>query len=106
MTAAYRGTLGALPDLPPEATAAVRDGLPGAAEVAGGLGGSVGAGVLQVAQDAFVSGLGTTMVVAAAVMLAGALAAVLFMPRRPGAEAVAAAPRLAREGSARAGTPA
>jgi DHA2 family multidrug resistance protein-like MFS transporter len=82
MTAAYRGALGTPGGPGPDVPAAVREGLPGAAEAAGAVGGQGGAGLLQLAQDAFVDGLGTTMLVGAAVMLAGALCALAFMPRR------------------------
>jgi DHA2 family multidrug resistance protein-like MFS transporter len=92
MASAYQDALGALPGLPAAAQASAREGLPGAAEVAAGVGGAAGAALLDLARAAFVDGLGVTVLVAAGVMLAGALAAFALMPGRTRAPAPGVAP--------------
>ena len=92
MASAYQDALGALPGLPAAAQATAREGLPGAADVAAGVGGAAGAALLDLARAAFVDGLGVTVLVAAGVMLAGALAAFALMPGRTRAPAPGAAP--------------
>jgi DHA2 family multidrug resistance protein-like MFS transporter len=82
MAAVYRGELGALPGLPGEAAAAAREGVVGAAEAAGVLGGGAGEALLAVARAAFVDGFTVTALVGAAVMAAVAIAAVAWMPGR------------------------
>ena len=99
MAALYRDAIGALPGLPGGAAAVARDGLTGAAQVADDLGGPGGAELLATASAAFVDGLGTTVLVGAAVMAVVALAAFVAMPGRTrhGAVGTPAAPRLSAE---------
>jgi DHA2 family multidrug resistance protein-like MFS transporter len=99
MTSAYQAGLGALPGLPAGAEAAVREGLPGAAEVAGGLGSGAGAALLEVARAAFVDGFGVTVGIAAGVMLVGAIAALALMPGRTGSPRDVVAARGAQIGA-------
>ncbi|MBJ7471005.1 MAG: MFS transporter, partial [Solirubrobacteraceae bacterium] len=75
---AYRADL----DVSGAASEAAREGLPAAAEAAVRVGGEAGAQLLLAAQNAFVSGLGVTLGIGAAVMTAGALMAILVLPRR------------------------
>lgn len=77
MTARYRAELDGVASIPDGAG----ESLPAAAEVAAGLGGTAGAAVLQAAEQAFLDGLGVTLVVAAVVTTAIAAAAFLLMPR-------------------------
>ncbi len=77
MTARYRAELDSLAGLPTEA----RESLPAAAEIATRAGGEAGAIILGAAQQAFLDGLSVTLVVAAAVTAAIAVAALAFMPR-------------------------
>jgi DHA2 family multidrug resistance protein-like MFS transporter len=105
MASAYQDALGALPGLPASAQATAREGLPGAAEVAGSLDGTAGAALLDLAQAAFVDGLGVTVLVAAAVMLAGALAAFALMPGRTRAPGPEGAPAGAAARTAAAAPP-
>jgi DHA2 family multidrug resistance protein-like MFS transporter len=86
MTARYRTELDGLAGLPAEA----RESLPAAAEIAARTGGDAGAALLGAAQQAFLDGLGVTLVVAAAVTAAVAAAALAFMPRDRGLGATAA----------------
>jgi MFS family permease len=97
LTTGYRGNLDA--DVPAEA----RDSLGAALHVGG-------THVVDSAQHAFVSGMGTAALVAAAIALGGALIALIALPKRARAEAPAAevtciacgatiAPSLARLGS-------
>ena len=87
LNAGYRAWLptGSAPltGLPGEATAAVRDGLSAAAEVAQALHAPE---VLDAARSAFVSGMDTTLWVCAGLTLAGGLTAAAFLPgrHRPG----------------------
>jgi DHA2 family multidrug resistance protein-like MFS transporter len=82
MAARYRDAIGALPGLPDGVAAAARDGLTGAAQVAGELGEPGGSALMTVASRAFVDGLGTTVLVGAAVMALVALTALVTMPGR------------------------
>ena len=82
MAALYRDAIGALPGLPDTAATIARDGLTGAAQVAGGLGEPAGTALMATASTAFVDGLGTTVLIGAGVMALVALIAVLTMPGR------------------------
>jgi DHA2 family multidrug resistance protein-like MFS transporter len=93
MTARYRQSSTALAGLPAEA----RESLPAAAEIAARAGDDAGAALLVAAQQAFLDGLGVTLVVAAAVTAAIALAALAFMPRDRGLGAAPAAAGLSGE---------
>lgn len=68
--------------LPAPAGEAAADSLGGALGVAGQLGGEAGRALTESAQTAFVSGMNTAAIVAAAVVLAGSLAALLLLPSR------------------------
>ena len=81
-TARYQDGLGALAGLPEPAAGAARESLPGAAEVAAGIGGEGGAALLAAANEAFMDGVGVTVLVSAGAMAVVALASLLFMPRR------------------------
>ena len=91
LASGYRGHMdSAVAALPPDAQEIAHDSLAGGLAVAE----RVGDGRLAAAaQDAFVSGMHTAAFVAAAVALAGALVALVFMPsevREPAREAVPA----------------
>jgi Na+/melibiose symporter-like transporter len=68
--------------LPAPAGDAANDTLGGALQVASQLGGSAGRALTDASQHAFVSGMGTAALVAAAVTLAGSLAALVLLPSR------------------------
>ncbi len=82
MTSGYRGDMDAI-----GAGAAAGDSLSGALATASGLGGQAGARLAATAQEAFVGGMHTAVLVGAAIALAGALVALLFLPAREGAPA-------------------
>jgi EmrB/QacA subfamily drug resistance transporter len=73
------------------AGAAAHDSLSGALGVAAQMGGPVGARLTATAQDAFVSGMHAAVLVAAGIALAGALVALVFLPSREAAPALAPA---------------
>jgi DHA2 family multidrug resistance protein-like MFS transporter len=77
MTARYRAELEGVAAIPDEAG----DSLPAAAEIAAGVGGAAGAAVLEAAEQAFLDGFGVTLVIAAVVTAAIAVAAYALMPR-------------------------
>jgi DHA2 family multidrug resistance protein-like MFS transporter len=79
MNAAYRDAL------PAWALGTAGEGLPAAAQAAETAGGSAGAALLAVAQDAFLDGFGVAALTGAVVMGLVALAAVVSMARGPGA---------------------
>jgi EmrB/QacA subfamily drug resistance transporter len=68
--------------LPSTAASAATDSIGGAVEVAGRLGGSSGAAILQAAHSAFANGMGNALIVAAIVAFVGALVALFFLPAR------------------------
>ena len=77
MSSGYRGEMDAI-----GAGAAAHDSLSGALATAAGLGGEAGARLAATAQEAFVSGMHTAVLVGAAIALTGALVALLFLPAR------------------------
>ena len=77
------GMDGATSALPADAAAVAGDSIGGAHEVAAGLGGTAGADLVTVANDAFVDAMATTAGIAAVIALAGALIAARFLPSRP-----------------------
>lgn len=84
LAAGYRAGLGpALAGLPAGLADAARSSVEGAVVAAGHAGGAGGAALVGAARAAYVDGLQTALVVAAAVMGAGAVVAGLLMPRRP-----------------------
>jgi EmrB/QacA subfamily drug resistance transporter len=95
LSSGYRADMdAAVSGLPASAADTARDSLGGAIAVAAHGGGSR---LVTTAQEAFVSGMHSAVVVAAAIALAGALIALVFLPARapeqaiePAAEAVAA----------------
>jgi hypothetical protein len=87
MTSGYRGDMDAI-----GAGAAAHDSLAGALATASGLGGQAGAQLAATAQQAFVGGMHTAVLVGAAIALAGALVALLFLPAREGAPSLAIVP--------------
>jgi EmrB/QacA subfamily drug resistance transporter len=86
MTSGYRGDMDAI-----GAGAAAHDSLSGALATASGLGGQAGARLAATAQEAFVGGMHTAVLVGAAIALAGALVALLFLPARENASGIAPA---------------
>jgi EmrB/QacA subfamily drug resistance transporter len=80
MASSYRGDMDVI-----GAGAAAQDSLSGALATAAGVGGQAGARLAATAQEAFVSGMHTAVLVGAAIALIGALVALLFLPAREGA---------------------
>ena len=68
--------------LPQPAAQAANDSLGGALLVARQVGGRTGSALVEAARDAYVQGFGVALVVAAAVALAGAAVAALWLPSR------------------------
>ena len=73
---------GAVKDLPEPARAAAEGSVGGASAVAERIGGDAGATLSRIAESAYTSAMGTTMLVAAGVAMAGALVALLVLPGR------------------------
>ena len=67
--------------LPPELAAVARDSVGAALAVAGQMGGAGGAALADAARAAFMGGMGTSLVIAAAVALTGAGVVLRFLPR-------------------------
>ncbi|MDX5568105.1 MFS transporter [Streptomyces sp. ID05-04B] len=80
MNAAYAPGLSSVPGVPASASAAAGHSLGEAYEVAGRLGGPVGAALRATARDCFVHGLHVTLLVSAGLLLLGAVMA-LRLPR-------------------------
>jgi EmrB/QacA subfamily drug resistance transporter len=87
MSSVYRGDMDAI-----GAGAAAHDSLAGALAAASGLGGEAGTRLAATAQEAFVSGMHTAVLVGAAIALTGALVAALFLPAREAATAPVVTP--------------
>ena len=87
MSSGYRGEMDAI-----GAGAAAHDSLSGALATAAGLGGEAGARLAATAQEAFVSGMHSAVLVGAAIALVGALVARLFLPARDLSRAPVLAP--------------
>jgi MFS transporter, DHA2 family, multidrug resistance protein len=73
---------GAVEALPPDAGAAAEGSIGGASAVAERIGGDAGAALSRVAEAAFSSAMGSTLIVAAGVALAGAAVALTVLPGR------------------------
>ncbi|GIJ30079.1 MFS transporter [Micromonospora qiuiae] len=87
LAAGYRGAIGpALADLPPTAREAAGESIAGAYAVAEQLG-PAAPGLVAAADDAFVSAMHWSAVLAALVAAAGVLVALRWMPGRPGTAA-------------------
>jgi EmrB/QacA subfamily drug resistance transporter len=98
LSSQYRGDMeGVASQLPASAGQAASDSLSGALAVAARLGGGTGDGLADAAREAFVAGMHSAVLVAAAVALVGAAWALLFLPSKAGAEDDAAVPALALE---------
>jgi DHA2 family multidrug resistance protein-like MFS transporter len=80
MNGAYAPGLAHVPGVPAQASEAASHSLGEAYEVAGRLGGPAGDSLRRAARDSFVHGLHVTLVVSAALLLLGAVAA-LRLPR-------------------------
>lgn len=81
LASSYRNTMeGALAGAPPQVANAAADSIGAAVRVAGIIGGPQGAALLDAARGAFVDAMHTTLWVAAAIALAGALVALLILP--------------------------
>ncbi|HWH96237.1 MAG TPA: MFS transporter [Baekduia sp.] len=78
--------------LPAHAAGAAADSVGAAHQVATALGGDAGVRLIGAADQAFVHAMSTTMSIAAAVALAGALIALRFLPARPQPVAAVAEP--------------
>jgi EmrB/QacA subfamily drug resistance transporter len=77
---------GAVAGLPADASAAASDSVGAAQQVGAQLGGSTGAELIATANQAFVEAMSTTAGVAAAIAVAGALIAAVFLPSRARSE--------------------
>ena len=96
----YRdGVEGALTGLPPEAAAAADSSVGGAVSVADKMG-PAGDALRSAADAAFVSGMADAALVAAAVVLAGAVTAALWLPARAKAAEPVAEPGAAQPATA------
>jgi EmrB/QacA subfamily drug resistance transporter len=83
LSSVYSARVGdSLQGLPPAVVSAARDSIGGASQVAASIGGQIGQGLLNVANAAFIHAMDVTVLVGAAVALAGALVALLFLPAR------------------------
>jgi EmrB/QacA subfamily drug resistance transporter len=83
LSSGYRGGMeDAVAGMPAPAADAAQDSLAGGIAVASRLGGENGQRVLETAQDAFVSGMHSAVIVAAAIALIGALVALVWLPAR------------------------
>jgi EmrB/QacA subfamily drug resistance transporter len=83
---------GAMPaGLPAQVTAAAGDSVGAAVQLAARIGGPLGDAVAEAGRTAFVGAMGSTLLVAAAVALAGSLLALVFLPARAAAPAPAEA---------------
>jgi EmrB/QacA subfamily drug resistance transporter len=82
LSSGYRGDMDAV-----SAPAAAHDSLAGALAVAAHAGGSTGERLAATAQQAFVNGMHSAVIVAAGIALAGALLALVFLPSRAAAPA-------------------
>jgi EmrB/QacA subfamily drug resistance transporter len=83
LTSAYAPAMdGATSGLPSQAADAASDSVGAAHQVAATLGGDAAARLVSAADHAFVDAMSTTMGIAAAVALAGALVALAFLPSR------------------------
>ena len=88
LSGGYRADMEPVTAAMPDAAAEVAgDSLLGALTVAERVGGTLGGRLTEVAQSAFVSGMHTAVLVAAAVALAGSAIAVAFLPGRSAEEA-------------------
>jgi hypothetical protein len=92
LTSGYRGDMDAV-----TAPASAHDSLAGALAAAGQIGGSAGERLASTAQQAFVNGMHSAVLVAAGIALVGALVALVFLPSR---EAAVAMPALVPEAAA------
>jgi EmrB/QacA subfamily drug resistance transporter len=89
LASGYRGSIGsATAGLPEPAAHAAGDSLGGAVTVAQQVGGESGATLLDAARAAFLDGFGSALTVAAAVAMAGAVVAAIWLPARAAAVAV------------------
>lgn len=91
LAAAYHTAMDASPiiqALPTSLRALARDSIGSAAALADQLGGQAGQTVLHVAQSAFVTSIGPTVLIGAAISCCGALVAFIFLPRRAKLETV------------------
>jgi predicted MFS family arabinose efflux permease len=93
LSSGYRSEVAsATSSLPAPQAEAANDTLTGALGVAGQIGGETGRMLADASQAAFVSGMGTAALVAAAVTLAGSVAALVLLPSREPEAAVAELP--------------
>jgi EmrB/QacA subfamily drug resistance transporter len=67
--------------VPPEAYEAVRSGIYGAHAVAASIGGEAGAAIVRTANNAFVTGITETMLIASAIMTGAALFSLAVLPK-------------------------
>ena len=101
LASAYAGGMGAATSgLSGDAAAAASDSVGAAHEVGAQMGGSSGAELIAAANQAFVDAMSTTAGIAAAIAIAGALIAALFLPARARGERADAAGAPVPEGAA------
>jgi hypothetical protein len=85
LAAAYHAAMDASPiiqALPASLRIIARDSIGSAAALADQLGGQAGQTVLHVAQSAFVTSIGPTVLIGAAISCCGALVALIFLPHK------------------------
>jgi hypothetical protein len=91
LASAYSGGMtGAVEGLPSNAAGAASDSVGGAHAVAASVGGDAASALVTASNHAFVNAMSTTSVIAAAIAIAGALIATLFLPARARKESEAA----------------
>ena len=101
LASAYAGGMGAATSgLSGDAAAAASDSVGAAHEVGAQMGGSSGAELIAAANQAFVDAMSTTAGIAAAIAIAGALIAALFLPARARGERAEAGGAPVPEGAA------
>jgi len=88
LASAYSGGMtGAVDGLPSDAAGAASDSVGAAHHLAASIGGDAGSALVTASNSAFVDAMTTTASIAAAIAIAGALIAAMFLPSRSRSEA-------------------